>query len=941
MNQRLSNSKTSVNEKQQHPILATKLYFPTPRPGLVQRPHLIERLNKDLHRNLTLISAPAGFGKTTLVSNWINDLQEETTSQEKIVIRKSKIVNRIAWLSLDHEDNDLTRFLNYLVVALQTITKNIGEGVLGSLQSPQPPPIESTLTTLLNEITTVQDNFILVLDDYHIIDSKPVDNALSFLIEHLPSQMHLVIATREDPQLPLARLRVRGQLTELRASDLRFTSSEAAEFLNRVMNLNLSEENIAALETRTEGWIAGLQMAALSMQGREDTAGFIKAFTGSHHFVLDYLVEEVLQRQPEQVRSFLLRTSILDRLTGSLCDFVTGQENSREMLEALERSNLFVVPLDDKRQWYRYHHLFADVLQAHSMKEQSEQVFTLHRRASEWYEQNGIPSDAIHHALVAKDYERAACLAELVWPAMSGSFQSIAWLNWLKPLPDELVCTRPLLCLGYAWAFLNAGKLEAADAKLKDAEQWMEPASEKEKQSKTPPAGMIVVDEEQFRSLPVSIATARAYHAQAIGDVHSTVKYARKVLDLLPEEAHFERGTVTALLALAYWTNGELETAHQTFSDGLGRMNPLDVIVGTFVLAEIKITLGRLNEALYIYEHALQLATEHGEPKPMGTEDAYSGISELHREQGDSEAAAKDLATSRKLGEQVKLPDWQYRWCIAQARLNVSLGDLDGALDLLHKAERLYVRTPLPKVRPIAAMKARVWINQGRLTQALGWARDQGISVEDDLSYLHEFEHITLARLLIAQYRSDLADHTIHKAMVLIECLLQAAEQGGRMGSVIEILMLNALAHEARENITSALVPLERALRHAEPEGYVRIFVDEGEPMKQLLSEAATKGIMPDYTGKLLDAFKADELKSEEKSYLPPALLNQSLIEPLSKRELEVLQLIAKGLSNPDISKRLFIALPTVKGHNLKIFGKLNVQNRTEAVARASELGLL
>src|SRR5215207_1891511 len=383
------------------PILTTKLYVPPPRPHAVLRPRLTGRLNEGLHRKLTLISAPAGFGKTTLLGEWV-------AGCERLA----------AWLSLDEADSDPTRFLAYLVAALQTIAPNIAEGVLGALQPPQPPPTESILTVLLNEVTTVEDEFVLVLDDYHLIDATAVDDALAFLIEHLPPRMHLVIATREDPNLPLARLRARGQLSEVRAADLRFAPDEATEFLTQVMGLNLSEEDIAALETRTEGWIAGLQLAALSMRGREDVPGFIRSFAGDHRYIVDYLVEEVLQRQPERIRNFLLQTSILDRLNGPLCDAVTEKDDGRGMLETLERGNFFVVPLDDKRHWYRYHHLFAEVLHAHLMGERPDQISTLHRRASEWYEHNGLAVDAIRHALAAEDFERAADLIELAVPAM-------------------------------------------------------------------------------------------------------------------------------------------------------------------------------------------------------------------------------------------------------------------------------------------------------------------------------------------------------------------------------------------------------------------------------------------------------------------------------------------------------------------------------------------
>ena len=836
----------SLPEKQEQPILATKLYIPPPRPKVVLRPRLIERMNEGLHRKLTLISAPAGFGKTTLVSEWITGCERPT-----------------AWLSLDEGDNDPTRFLAYLVSALQTIAANIGEGVLGVLQSPQPPPTESILTALLNEITTVPDNFTLVLDDYHVIDAKPVDNALTFLLEHQPPQMHVVITTREDPQLPLPRFRVRGQLTELRVTDLRFTPSEAAEFLNHVMGLNLSAENIAALEASTEGWVAGLQLAALSMQGRKDIPGFIRAFAGDDRYIVDYLVEEVLQSQPERIRSFLLQTSILDRLSGPLCDAVTDQEEGKRMLKALERGNLFVVPLDDKRQWYRYHHLFAEVLHTRSMEEQPDQVPTLHRRASEWYEHNGLPADAVRHALAAEDFVRAAGLVELAWPAMDRSCQPATWLGWVKALPEELVCARPVLSVGYAWALLEVGEMEAVEARLRDAERWLDTTADMSERPEVPLADMVVVDEEQFRSLPASIANARAYHAQSLGDVPGTLKYTRQALDLLPEGDYIERVIPDVLLGFVHWVSGDLEAAHRSFTDikaGFQMGGNISNAIGfTFMLADIRMAQGRLQEAASTYEQSLQLAAGQGEPMPVGTEDLYRGISELQHERGDLEAAREYLQRSEELSEQSKSTDWQYRLCLAQARLKEAQGDLDDALDLLDKAERLYFRSPLPDLRPVAALKTRVWIGQGRLAEALGWARERGLSVDGDLSYLSEFEHVTLARVLIALYKSEREDRSIHEAMGLLERLLKAAEEGERTGSVIEILVLQALAHEAQNNIPLGLVPLERALTLAEPEGYVRIFVDEGIPMAQLLSEAAAHGIMPDYIGKLLAVFEAEE----------------------------------------------------------------------------------
>ena len=919
------------------PILATKLYIPPPRSKAVLRPRLIERLNEGLSSGckLTLISASAGFGKTTLVSEWVAGCGRP-----------------VVWLSLDEGDNDSTIFLTYLVAALQTlalrsprrgsevegIMANIGAGVLGVLQSPQPPPTESILTALINEITTIPDNFIFVLDDYHVIDAKAVDNALTFLLEHLPSQMHLVIATREDPHLPLSRLRVRGQLTELRAADLRFTPSEAAEFLNQVMGLNLSAEDIASLENRTEGWIASLQLAALSMQGHQDAASFIKSFTGSHHFVLDYLIEEVLHQQSKNIQTFLLRTSILDRLCGFLCDAVLldPSTSGQETLAYLEHANLFIVHLDNERHWYRYHHLFADVLRMHLNAEQPDQVSALHRRASEWYEKNGSTDNAIRHALAAEDFERAATLIELAEPEMRRSRQgaTVTELGWLKALPDELVHFRPVLSVAYAFALFGGGELGGVEPRLRDAERWLDTSADT--------AGMVVVDEEEFRRLPGMIALLRAAQALARGDMPEAVKNARRVLDLAPEDAHLMLGGAASVLGLAAWASGDLEAARRMTADGMANVRRAgyisSAIGGSIVLADIQIVQGCLHEAMTTYERGLQWATEPGAPVQRGAADMYVGMSALHREHNDLETATQHLLTSQALGELAGMPQNPYRWCAAMARIQEAQGDLDGALDLLDQAERLYDGNFSPNVRPVATQKTRVWVVQGRLGEALGWAREQGLSGKDELSYLREFDHITLARVLLARYQSDRADGSVSAVVGLLERLLKAAEEGGRKGSVIEILVLQAIAYHAQGDLPAALLPSKRALALAEPEGYVRMFLDEGSSMLQLLREASAREIMPDYTDKLLAAFESEKQKSEDKPDLPPA---QPLIDPLSQRELKILQLIAQGLSNREIGERLFLALDTVKGHNRKIFNKLQVQSRTEAIARARELGLL
>lgn len=918
--------------KKSQPLLATKLFTPPPRPNAVARPRLIRRLNEGLSGRLSLLSAPAGFGKTTLASEWAAGSGLP-----------------VAWLSLDERDSNLTRFLTYLTAALQVIDKDIGKGVSDMLHAPQPPPAESILTQLLNEVAIIQGRFILVLDDYHIVDSKAVDQALGFLLEHMPPQMHLAITTREDPQLPLSRLRVRGQLTELRVEALRFTTSEAASFLNQAMGLSLSEEDIAALESRTEGWIAGLQMAALSMQGRADTAAFIQAFTGSHRFILDYLAEEVLHSQPDTVRNFLIQTAILERLCGPLCDAVTGSEGGKAMLDTLERGNLFVIPLDDERQWYRYHHLFADVLMARLMEEQPGQLPGLHRRASVWYEHNGSPADAIRHALAGKDFERAAGLIERAWPEMDGNFESAAWLRWVQALPDALIRARPVLLVGIAWAHLNDGEMEAGEARLREAEQWLARQGNGDQQPTGRPAGMAVTDEAQFQGLPASIAIARAYLSQSFGDAAGTVKYAQHALSLLPENEYIMRGQAAALQGLTHWASGALDEAHQALTDTMSYFqiagNIQFALSVTYGIAEIRATQGRLNDAFSNYEYALMAIAEQHKAIPRGTADLYLGLSGLFRERGDLAAATLQFQKSEELGPSLALPDWPYRLCVAKARLKEATGEPEAALALLDEAERLYFRTPMPNVRPVAALKARLWAIQGRLDEALAWVHTRKLSADDNLSFLQEFEHLTLARVLIGKYHSSRAEETIIQAMRLLERLLEAAEEGGRMGNAIEILVQQALARAAQGEKALALAALERALALAEPEGYFQAFADEGQPMARLLREAAARGIMPDYTGKLLAAFDAE--RTEVKPAAIPTLTQghpapvRPLIEPLSQRELEILQLIAQGLSNKEISERLFLALSTVKGHNKNIFGKLEAQRRTEALVRARELGLL
>src|SRR5215203_2217911 len=629
------------------PILATKLYVPPPRPEAVPPPHPIERPNEGLHRSLILVCAPAGFGKTTLISEWVATLPRPA-----------------AWLSLDEGDNDPTRFLSYLVAALRTIEPNFGEGLLGALRSPQPPPTESILTALLNEMAALAEDLILVLDDYHVIDATAVDNALTFLLEHLPTRVKLVIATREDPPLPIARLRARGQMSELRAADLRFTPTEAAEFLEGAMGVKLSAEEMAALEERTEGWIAGLQLAALSMRGREDVGGFIRAFAGDNRYVLDYLAEEVLGRQPERIRSFLVETSVLERMSGPLCEAVTGQEDGGRMLEILERGNFFVVPLDDRRHWYRYHHLFADVLHAHLMAEHPDLIPALHRRASEWYERNGSSADAIRHALAAEDFGRAADLVELAVPEMRRSRQEATLLGWFEALPDELLRCRPVLSVHYAGTLLQSGQLEGVEDRLRDAERWLDTRADAGGRAEASSAEMVVVDEEEFRRLPGSVATYRAGIALVVGDVPGTVKHAQRALELALEDDHLLRASAAALLGLARWTSGDLEAGYRSYADGMQRLQRIghlsDALGCAIALADIRIAQGRLREAMGTYERGLRIAAERGEPVLRGAADMHVGMSQLESELNDLDAAARHLQRSEELGEFAGLPQNRY-----------------------------------------------------------------------------------------------------------------------------------------------------------------------------------------------------------------------------------------------------------------------------------------
>ncbi|MBA3531650.1 MAG: LuxR family transcriptional regulator, partial [Ardenticatenales bacterium] len=853
------------------PLLATKLHLPVPRAKAVLRPRLIARLNEGLHRKLTLISAPAGFGKTTLVSEWVAGCGRQT-----------------AWLSLDEADNDSTRFLAYLVAALQTIAAPIGERVLGMLQFPQPPPPESILTTLLNEIATLPTTIVLVLDDYHLIDAKPIDNALTFLLDHLPPQMHLVIATREDPPLPLARLRARNQLTELRATDLRFTPAEAAGFLNQVMGLHLSAEDIAALETRTEGWIAGLQLAAISLQGHQDTSRFIQSFTGSHHFVMDYLVEEVLHHQPASIQTFLLHTSILDRLCGPLCDAVLldPAASGQETLEYLERANLFLIPLDNERRWYRYHHLFADLLR--QRLHQSIDPSTYHIRASQWYEENNLQIEAFHHAAAANDVERAERLitGEGIPRHFRGAMTAI--LDWLASLPKPVLDARPSLSARYASLLLVTGqttgveeKLQAAEAALQDSELSNE-----------------------SRDLIGQIAAARATLALTRYQVETMIVQSRRALEYLSPDTLSSRASALWTLGYAYQLQGERTGASQAFAESIAISqasgNIFTTILATIGLGNMQEAETQLPLAAQTYRHVLQLA---GDQPLQIIYEAHLGLARVLYQWNDLEAAEQHGRQSLHLARQYDKMIDRFIVCeVFLARLKLARGDVTGAAAMLSQTDQSACQQNFVHRLPeIAAAQVLTLLRQGHLAAAAHLAQSHNLP--------------------ITQARVHLAQGDASTALVTLETLRQQAEAKAWADERLNVMVLQALAHDALGEKEQALQRLGEVLALAKPGGFIRLFADEGPPMAHLLSGAAAQGMMPDYVATLLATFEA-------------TLSTQPLIEPLSQRELEVLRLIAQGLSNGEISERLFLALDTVKGHNRRIYDKLHVQRRTEAVAR-------
>jgi LuxR family transcriptional regulator, maltose regulon positive regulatory protein len=890
-------------------LVTTKVRIPRTRPNLVERPRLRDVLVAGQGRRLTLVSAPAGFGKTTLLGEWAKDLSAAGRS--------------VAWISLDGSDNDPTRFMAYLVDALRAVEEGVGDGILASLRSPEPPHVEAVIGTLVNDLANAHREVVMVLDDYHLIGSEAVHEAVSFLLEHLPENTHLIVSSRTDPPFPLSKLRARAQMAEIRAADLRFTTEEATAFLGEVMGLTLSAEDVAALEEITEGWVVALQLAALSMRDREDVSGFARAFSGSNRHVLDFLAEEILERQPESVRDFLLRTSVLESMSALLCDALTGRSDGQVMLERLERENLFVVPLDDDRVWYRYHHLFADFLRARLRRESPELAGELQLLASGWYENNRQVAEAIGHALSAPDHERAARLIEQEVKQAWSRGEGPTVLRWLEALPAGAKRRRPRLFLQHAQALVLIGQPDDVELLLKEAERAAEAPG-------------------QDRQFLLGFASAvRSWRARLRGDVPSAVELARRALLLLPDEEGHLRNFAAVSLGDALRAAGDLSAASEAFAEATETGREAGHVYGTLNAmvwqARVHAEGGRLREAEEAYRRALRFVTEEGVElfPPAGV--VHIGMADLSYERNDLDGAERELKIGIKLAEQTKEVSnlvWGY---VTLSRVRRARGDEDGALETARQAERV-ARTSGAELQMalIGAWMARLVLARGDLAEVASFEQQRAAITDNASRALRTVDRLTSARLLHARgrYREELR---------LLEESRESAEMAGRTDDLVGILTLQALARWAKNDKEQAVSILTQALAMAEPEGYVRTFVDEGPAMADLLSatlEVRQRGhadparrVPARYLAKLLAVLAREDAA--------PAA-GQQLHEPVpSERELEVLALIASGESNQEIASKLFITVATVKTHINNLYRKLGARSRTQAVARAREMNLL
>ena len=878
-------------------LLKTKLYVPVARPELVPRPRLVDRLNEGLSRQLTLIAAPAGYGKTTLLSAW-----------------SAACGQPVAWLSLDDGDNDPTRFLMYLVAAVQAIEANLGQDILASLQSPQPSVIEDWLPVLVNRLDNIARPFVLVLDDYHVMTTPAIHQALTFLLEHQPPHMHLAITTRKDPPLPLARLRARGQLTELRQADLRFTFEETTAFLQQAMGTPLSQKDVASLVSRTEGWIAGLQMAALSLRDREDVSRLIAAFGGSHEYIVDYFAAEVLAQQPGPLKTFLQQTSILDRLCGPLCDAVTGQTAGQQTLEQLRQANLFVIPLDSERSWYRYHHLFRDLLHKELQHERPESVPELHRRASVWCEEHELIDEAIDYALSANDEQRTSQLLNRHARSYFLRGEHVTLLRWIGTLPDALRKAQPSLGIFQAIMLSAAGKIREAELAMQEVDQALSNPD-------TCPS--------PDRDLLGQAAVAHALVATLQDDPQAILLYARRALDLSTGESGW-RSSVLMARGNAHFLIGDLAACIQDLTEAIEGATasniPLIVLVTMPKLAQTYWMQGRLNQAAQICQAGFQYMAQRGLARSPMSDDLFTTWGTILCERNDLERAAESVSRGLELSRSGHVVLNQLSACRTMIRVCLAQGNLPAAEEFIRQAEALAKEygISLRHTSRIHELKIEIWIRQGRYSEAEHELQALGVQSVGAIPLTHHDLYLAYARLLLAQGKWSAAEQTLDR-------LSDFSQSSGQRRWLIPIQILRAILGLNRQDWPQALSALAAAMELAEPEGFIQDFLDEGAPMIRLLDEAIRRKVKPAFAHQLLNRFSPGR----------PAEKSIDLVEPLSERELEVLKLVAEGLSNQEIASRLYLSLRTIKFHTSNIYGKLGVKSRTEAVSKARNLGLL
>jgi ATP/maltotriose-dependent transcriptional regulator MalT len=905
-------------------LVATK--FHTPPPGFLPRPQLLARLAQGMGRGLTVVSTPAGFGKTTLLGAWARRTRGPT-----------------AWLSLDDGDNDPARFWRYVAAALDQVRPGVLELVDPLLRGPQ-PPLEAVTTTVINELTVLSASsaVTLILDDYHLIDTPAVHTSVGFLLDRLPLGLRLVLTSRADPPLPLARLRGRGQLAELRAADLRFTLAETAAFLREATGIDLPPESVAKLQDRTEGWAVGVQLAALSLQGHPDPADFVASFAGSHRYVLDYLTQEVLARQPEQLVGFLLETAILERLSGPLCDAVTGRTDSQQVLEQVEQANLFVVPLDDVRGWWRYHHLFADLLRARLEHTRPQRVPELHRAAAAWHEMHGFADEAVRHALAAGDVGSATRLVEQNVEALLRRSEGATLGRWLSALPAESVSSRARLCLAQAVAAVVGSQVEAVEPLLTAAERALA-ASGKEPYQPSVGRALSVLT-----NVPAAIAFLHADLERLRGDSARAVAYDQEALKHLERSDWLLGSHVAWNLAVADWMSGRPQQAEQALAEVVAARRAAGegylAMRVAYDLGQVQRAQGRLGAALATYRQGME-ATGGASAQLPHVGMAHIGMADVLYERDELPAAKWHATQGVAFCQQLAYTQPLATGLGILARIRQAEGDPAGALEAIGQAQRIPLSAQVvPLHNPVPVWRARLLLVNREVAEVAGWVDERGIGVIDESGYPREAEYLLLARLLLAQQKPD-------QAIALLARLHTQAEAQERLGSVVEVQALEALALAASGDQAAALIALAEALAAAAPEGYVRVFVDEGAPMARLLGRLATAGragqgvssaaVPLPYLSRLMHAFEPGAALHHVPRTTREAPGGAELVEPLTDRELQVLRLIAAGKSNQQIADELVVVVDTVKKHVGHILDKLEATNRTQAAARARALGLL